>query len=278
MNFRDIAEKRVQLALVLARSAGNIALEYFRNPDRIKTQEKANAQDIVSQADREIEILIRETIARKFPDDRVIGEEFGADDREAEFAWVIDPIDGTSPFTRGIPSWCVSIAIIEGNQHVAGIIFAPCTGELYAARADVGATLNDVPIHVSRNATIANGLIGIGASHRVSPAAVSEFVHALLEEGGMFTRNGSGALMLAYVAAGRLAGYYEPHINSWDCLAGLCLVREAGGWTNDFLETYDLSTGGPVVAASPGVRDDLLRLITSCGNSAGNFGAKADIS
>lgn len=266
MSLPEAAEKRVQLGVALARSAGRIALDFFRNPHRIKTQEKANAQDMVSQVDREIEILIREAIAEKFPRDRVIGEEFGADEREADFAWVIDPIDGTAPFVHGIPAWCISIAITNAGGHVAGIIFAPCSGELFTARAGGGATLNDVPIHVSPKATIASGIIGIGASHRVPATKVSEFVRRLLEEGGMFTRNGSGALMLAYVAAGRLAGYYEPHINSWDCLAGICLVREAGGWTNDFLETFGLSGGGRVIAACPAARDDLVRLVATSEN------------
>lgn len=261
MTSADPAFQRFELAKVTARSAGTIALEYFRNRHRLNIEAKASAQDMVSQADREVEEIIRTEIRGQFPEDRIIGEEFGFDDRDADYTWVIDPIDGTSPFVNGIPSWCVSIAIVSGRRYVAGVVYAPSTNELYAARAGHGATMNDAPIRVSPTATVADGIIGVGANHRIAPASVSEFVRALLENGGMFTRNGSGALMLAYVAAGRLAGYYEPHINAWDCLAGLCIIREAGGWANDFLEDFDLAKGGPVIAAAPETRDGLLELI-----------------
>ncbi len=252
---------RFTLAKSAAKKAGDVALEYFRNRDRLRIEEKTGGQDMVSQADREVEAIIRAEIREHFPDDGIIGEEYGVEDGAAAFTWVIDPIDGTSPFVSGIPAWCISIAIVSGRRHVAGIIYAPCTGELYSALAGAGATMNEVPIKVSATMTIADGILGVGANHRVPAVAISDFVRRLLERGGMFTRNGSGALMLAYVAAGRLAGYYEPHINAWDCLAGLCLVREAGGWTNDFLEDFDFDKGGPVIAASPGTRDDLLGLI-----------------
>lgn len=261
MNAANPALARFELAKTAARSAGELALDYFRHPERIRIEEKVNAQDMVSQADREVETLIREAIGAQFPDDRIIGEEFGMDDREAEYTWVIDPIDGTSPFVHGIPAWCVSIALIAGGRYVAGVIFAPCANELYAAFEGAGATLNDRPLRLSESDTVANGLVGVGGSHRVPPEELSRFVHTLVQSGGMFIRNGSGALMLAYVAAGRLVAYYEPHINAWDCLAGICLIREAGGWTNDFLGEFDLATGGPVITAGPGAREQLLALI-----------------
>jgi myo-inositol-1(or 4)-monophosphatase len=105
-----------------------------------------------------------------------------------------------------------------------------------------------------------DGLFGTGFSHRSSVDDFTPFLDALLRDGGMFLRNGSGALMLAYVATGRLIGYFEPHINSWDSLAGLLLVREAGGWTNDFLDNGGLMAGNPILACTPVLKDDLIRL------------------
>jgi len=265
MTSPDPAAERFALAQTIAESAGKLALDYFRHPERLRIEAKVNAQDMVSQADREVEELIRAGIADRFPEDRIIGEEFGFDRKQSDYTWVIDPIDGTSPFVNGIPAWCVSIALISGERHVAGVIFAPCTGELYAARAGHGATMNGRALSVAKDATLADGLMGLGANHRVPARAVSEFVRLLLEHGGMFTRNGSGALMLAYVAAGRLAAYYEPHINAWDCLAGLCLVREAGGWTNDFIAESGLEKGGRVIAAARKAKEPLLKLIEASG-------------
>src|SRR5262249_50562600 len=126
-----------------------------------------------------------------------------------------------------------------------------------------GATLNESTLRLTEAHSLVDGVLGIGANHRVPPEAITGFLNALLHEGGMFIRNGSGALMLAYVAAGRLVAYYEPHMNAWDCLAGLCLIREAGGMTEDFLAGRDLATGGRVLGAAPGAWSGLIRLVES---------------
>lgn len=254
---------RQALAEAIAREGGRIALGYFRDRSRLTVDEKVNGQDVVSIADKEVETLLRERIAARFPADGILGEEYGLQDGTSGFRWVMDPIDGTSPFVFGIPAWCVSIAVMEGERIVAGVIYAPTTDELYSARRGGGATLNGRPIHVAGDRTLQNGVLGLGANHRVPSAVVTGFVGRLLDEGGMFIRNGSGALMLAYVAAGRLAGYWEPHMNAWDCFAGFLLVEEAGGWIVDPGTWTGLTDGGVVLAGSPGTRDDLLRLAGS---------------
>ncbi|WGF89581.1 inositol monophosphatase family protein [Marinivivus vitaminiproducens] len=252
---------RFALAKRLGRDAGGMALDYFRDRSSLTIDNKRNAHDIVSIADREIERMLRARIAAAFPDDGIWGEEFGRQPGTSGFEWVVDPIDGTSPFVFGMPSWCVSIAVMEGDRTFAGTVFAPVTDELFAAERGGGAFLNDGPLRLGADATLANGLIGAGASHRAPPDIAPRFIERLLRAEGMFIRNGSGALMLAYVAAGRLAGYYEPHINAYDCLAGLLLVEEAGGWIHDPRLWESLEAGGLAVAASPSVRDDLLALI-----------------
>lgn len=252
---------RQRLAEAIAREGGRIALGYFRDRSRLTIDQKTSGQDVVSIADKEVETLLRERIAARFPDDGLLGEEYGLQEGTSGFRWVMDPIDGTSPFVFGIPAWCVSIAIMRGDAIVAGVIYAPTTDELYSARRGAGTTLNGHRVQVAEAATLQTGILGLGANHRVPSKVVSGVIEQLLDEGGMFVRNGSGALMLAYVAAGRLVGYWEPHMNAWDCYAGFLLVEEAGGWFSDPSNWVRMIDGGAVVAGCPGVKADLLRIV-----------------
>ena len=175
-----------------------------------------------------------------------------------DYTWVVDPIDGTSPFVNGMPTWCISIAALHGEEIAIGVIYVPCNDELYAAADGMGATLNGKTLRLDASRTIRNAVTGIGANNHVAPATVASIVEKLLDAGGNFIRNGSGALMLAYVAAGRLVGYYEPYMHAWDCMAGYCLVKEAGGWHLPFpVEGDGLTKGSPVLAAATGAVDDL---------------------
>ncbi|MCO4315914.1 inositol monophosphatase family protein [Phyllobacterium sp. 21LDTY02-6] len=250
-------QDRFALAQEMAREAGAAALSYFEAREQLVVEMKADPQDVVSIADREVEELIRKRIAAAFPDDAVLGEEYGASAGTSEFTWVVDPIDGTSPFVNGMPSWCISIAALRGDEIVIGVIHAPCNDELYAAADGMGATLNGKALKLDDSRTIRNAVTGIGANHHVTPAAVAAIVEKLLGAGGNFIRNGSGALMLAYVAAGRLVGYYEPYMHAWDCMAGYCLVKEAGGWHHPFPVAAGLTKGAPVLAAAHGAVGDL---------------------
>jgi myo-inositol-1(or 4)-monophosphatase len=254
-------EERFALAQTLAREAGKLAFDYFNRRETLVVETKRDLQDVVSIADREVEELIRTRFAEAYDTDGVLGEEFGLQAGVSGFTWVVDPIDGTSPFVNGMPNWCVSIALLHAGLPVAGVIYAPCFEELYAASLGKGATLNGKPLTLDASRTIQNGVTGFGANSHVTPASVGKFVEALLEAGGNFIRNGSGALMLAYVAAGRLVGYYEPYMHAWDCLAGYCLVKEAGGWYHPFpTEGERLTKGSPVLAAAPGAIGDLKKI------------------
>ncbi len=252
---------RFSAAQAIAREAGDLAMEYFRNRDSLIVESKG-PQDVVSEADRAVEAMIRDRIAERFPTDNVLGEESGGpqDWDEAMALWVVDPIDGTACFVNGIPVWCISIALVAGREIEIGVIYDPNTGELFAARRGHGAMLNDVPMQPSTAAGFAEGIVGVGYSTRRPASAVVQAIAQLLVEGGVFQCNGSGALMIAYVAAGRMIGYYEAHINAWDCLAGLAMVREVGGWTNDFLAGDGLAQGNPVAVAAPGLAGAMQRL------------------
>jgi myo-inositol-1(or 4)-monophosphatase len=204
-----------------------------------------------------VEETLRRTIKERFPEDAVLGEEEGltAGSNGAETLWVIDPIDGTDCFVFGLPMWSISIALMRAGEIVVGVVYDPVHDELFAATRCGGATLNGRPIRASEAADLGAGLVGIGHSSRVTPEPTLGALDRLLAQGGLFHRCGSGALSLAWVAAGRLLGYYEAHINAWDCLAGLILVREAGGWHSDFLTGDGLMSGNPLTAAGPGLID-----------------------
>ena len=249
---------RLAAACAVAREAGALALRRFRARDRLRIERKG-LQDLVSEADREVEALIRARLAALFPQDGVLGEE-GGHAAGVAGTWVVDPIDGTWCFLNGIGSWCVSLAHVCEGRIGTGVVFDPCAGELFAARAGGGATLDGEPIRVAEAESLADGTLSVGFSHRAGPAEVAGLFGSLLEAGGMYHRHGSGALGLAWVACGRLIGYVEPHMNSWDALAGLLLVEEAGGRVNDFLAEDGLHRGNRVVATSPGIAAAVARL------------------
>jgi myo-inositol-1(or 4)-monophosphatase len=261
MKMNEQITQRLTLAEQAAREAGAKALDYFNRRESLVIETKRDAQDVVSIADREVELLIREHIARQFPQDGFLGEEFGLQPGDSGYTWVVDPIDGTSPFVNGMPNWCVSVAVLRDDVPVIGVIFAPTFEECYVAALGEGATLNGRRLQVDPARTLQNHVTGFGANSYVSPQQVGEIVAALLAAGGNFIRIGSGALMLAWVAAGRVVGYYEPYMHAWDCLAGYCLVKEAGGWVHPFNTDGDrITKGAQVLAVAPGAEADLRRI------------------
>ncbi len=252
---------RYGFALELARRAGRRAKVFFQNRAGLCVRTKG-VQDTVSQADEEVERFIRTEINRRFPSDGFLGEETGARLlTDGGPIWVVDPIDGTACFLAGIPTWCVSIALVESGEVVAGVVYDPNADELFGACSPAGATVNGEPIEVAHAETFADGMFGVGHSHRVAPDPTVDFIRGLLRSNGMYHRCGSGALTLAYVAAGRLIGYYEPHMNAWDHLGGVMLVRGAGGNTNNVLANQGLTRGAPVLAAPPALFPQVKKLV-----------------
>ena len=254
---------RLAFACDLSRRAGAFALGHFANLSALHIREKG-VQDMATEADVDTEKLIRQALSETYPEDNFLGEEL-CDDfvlQPGRGTWVVDPIDGTQPFICGIPSWCIAIAYVQSGKTQVGVVYDPNHDELYAARLGGGSTLNGAPCKATSISSLADGLLGLGYSKRVSVAETMEPMARLLEADGMFHRCGSGALSLAYVAAGRLAGYFEPHMNVWDAIAGLLLVSEAGGRSCDFLASPDaLRDGGQVVAAGTNLYPHLEQLV-----------------
>ncbi len=255
-------QARYLYAQTVIKAAGKCAMDYYAQVDLLEVESKLNPLDVVSIADREVEKLIREHIHAQYPADGFLGEELGIEKGKNDYLWVIDPIDGTACFLNKMPTWCISIALMVGNDVVLGLIYEPNGDELFTAVQGGGAFVNGKAIQATTVNAINQGMMGIGMSHRASSESLLPFLTQLLEGEGMFIRNGSCALMMSYVAAGRLIGYFEPHINTWDCLAGVILVREAGGWSCDFLaQAQVLTEGGVILVAGKNVATVLQKMI-----------------
>ncbi|WP_142847546.1 inositol monophosphatase family protein [Telmatospirillum sp. J64-1] len=249
-------DQRFVQACTLAREAGALARHWFEAPD-LEVKAKG-PQDYVSIADRAVEDFLAARLMDAFPEDSLLGEETGGEISDS--LWVVDPIDGTANFVRGLPHFCISIAYVHKGEIEIGVIYAPMTDLLYAARRNGGATRNGQPIRVSACSDMTQAAIEAGHSNRRPNSEYMSLVGGLWESGASVRRCGSGALGMAEVADGRSDGYCELHINAWDVLAGILLVREAGGWTNDFLAGDGLRRGNPILACPPGLAAELRRV------------------
>ncbi len=251
---------RYAFALTLIRDAGDLALGYFRNRDALTVKNKG-PQDLASEADLNTELLIKKQLEENFPQDAFLGEETGLTTfSDGQGIWVVDPIDGTQPFISGMTSWCVSIGFVKDDQLQFGMVYAPARDELFAGGAGFAATLNSKPVGKHPGKSIREGICSVGYSPRIGPKEFLPSFQRFLEAGGTFHREGSGALALCYVAAGRLIGYFEPHINSWDCLGALGVLHAAGLKSNDFLAGDGLRKGNLLVAGSEDVFTELMNL------------------
>lgn len=251
---------RGEFAADLAREAGTLARRSFRDPS-VAIDVKAPG-DVVTSADRAVDRLIADRLAAAFPDDGRISEESVS--AEAAGMWVIDPIDGTANFARGIPHFAVSIAFCLNGQAEIGAIHDPMADDLFIARRGQGARRNGAPIQVSAVGQPAASLVELGYPASRPAADYLGLLDRLLAAGYAFQQAGSAALGLAYIADGRLDGYIESSLHAWDVLAGLLLVREAGGWTSDFPADGQITEARAVLACAPGLAAPL-RTLTGIG-------------
>ena len=252
-----LMDMRLLAAQAVAREAGAMARRRFL--DQSFTIGFKGPQDFLTEVDGETETFIAERLLEIFPSDGFIGEESKARPAgEGGAAWVVDPIDGTANFARGVPHFCVSIACVAADKVEVGVIYDPMRDELFSSRRGGGARLNGALMRASAASELASSAIEVGWNTRAGPDQYVDLLSRVAVTGASPSRTGSGALALAYVAAGRRDGFVEHHINAWDCLAGILLVTEAGGYVNDFLRGDGLMRGNPLVACASGVKDALI--------------------
>lgn len=259
--LRDALEAALRLA-------GAAAHARFRARD-FRTETKG-AQDFVSQVDRDTETALIGMLADIVPDARVLGEEFGG---SAEgLAWVIDPIDGTSNFVRGLPLWCLSVALVQDGAPLAGAIYDPNADEMFSAIRGGGTRLNGVPVRVATTERVDAALLGLSFSFKSRPEAHHAVLQALMDARGLYRFLGSGALGLAYCAAGRVDGFWEDWMMPWDVAAGLILVTEAGGLVSDYAAHDGWRAGNPILATSPAMAGAFGRItgLVACTGAGGS--------
>ncbi len=238
-----------------------------RNWERRRAQlqiEEKNPHDPVSQVDRLTEQLIVAELRQRFPTHAFVGEELhavvDADATAGKPTWIIDPVDGTDNFIRGVPLYAVSIALWMDGDVQVGAIHLPHVDETFVAAKGLGATLDGVALHCSSAADLSRATVGVATSHRVDPEAYLKLHAGLVHQGAALRSLGSACVHLAYVASGRLDGYCEQHLYAWDVAAGMCILREAGAITNAFTQGAWLTQGGPFVCGAPGIYPALARL------------------
>jgi myo-inositol-1(or 4)-monophosphatase len=249
-------ESRFLAVAAVAREAGQRARRSLADRATLGVSMKG-PQDWLTEADGAVERFVVAELGCAFPGDSFLGEEGGG--HLGGSTWVIDPIDGTANFARGIAHFAVSIAYCRDGQVELGVIYDPMADELFAARRGAGAGRNGLPIRVTGCGEPQRALIDAGYSHRHDFAAYLAILDRLVGAGYAFRQAGSAALALAHVADGRIDGCCELHLFAWDVLAGLLLVREAGGWVCDFPFERWIG-GGPMLASAPALAPSLRAL------------------
>ncbi|KQX97237.1 inositol monophosphatase [Rhodanobacter sp. Root480] len=245
-----MARPHVTIAARAARSAGNIILRYMNRIDGLNVVEKQQL-DFVSEVDKLAEAEIIKELRRAYPDHAILAEESGAIGK-GPLTWVIDPLDGTHNYLRGIPHFSVSIALLEKGVPIHAVVFDPLRDELYTASKGDGAYLNDRRMRVGKRENLGGAMIATGFPFRQRQHLVPQLdmTRAILGQAEDIRRSGSAALDLAYVAAGRYDGFFEIGLKPWDMAAGVLLVHEAGGRYCDFAGRDGIPASGNIIAGN----------------------------
>jgi myo-inositol-1(or 4)-monophosphatase len=249
--------------------AGDVQLAYLGQHIRV---DKKGTIDLVTEVDIAIERAFRETIARRFPDHIVLGEEFeeaGQRESTPEYCWLFDPIDGTTNYAHGLPIFCSSLALEIHGEVVAGAVYDPNRRELFTAERGRGARLNGVPIHVSAAQTLIDSLLVTGFHYGVhkDPGELMQLFEAFIRRSRAVRRLGSAALDLCYVACGRLDGFWEKKLQPWDIAAGALIVHEAGGSVTTVDGQPFRSRAGSVLATNGRIHTPMVEVIQAVARS-----------
>ena len=251
----------ITIAVRAARAAGNVMTRNLSRLDTIKVDTKRE-KDFVSDIDRQSEYEIINIIRRAYPDHSILAEESGKTEGSA-VEWIIDPLDGTTNYLHGFPQFAVSIAVRQNGVLEAGVIYDPMLQELFVAVRGQGATLNDRRIRVSNRIHLDSALVGTGLpylSHHDYDGYLKQLNNVMQGVAGV-RRAGAASLDLAYVASGRLDGFWEHSLQIWDIAAGALLVQEAGGLVSDTKGDASYLETGNIACGNPKIHTQLLKLI-----------------
>jgi len=252
----------LELSQRLARAAGQIQRQRYETAIEIRT--KSASIDLVTEIDRECEALIVDALAAERPRDAILAEEGGGSDRPgAAWRWIIDPLDGTTNYAHGYPRFCVSIGVERDGVRSVGVVYDPLLDEIFCAVRGEGASLNGRPIRVTQEADLGRALLATGFAYdvRLSPENNVDHFVAFLTRSRAIRRDGSAALNLAYLAAGRFDGFWELKLHPWDVAAGLLLVEEAGGRASDLAGGPPPRSGIELVASNGRIHQAMLEIL-----------------
>jgi myo-inositol-1(or 4)-monophosphatase len=251
----------LNIAVRAARNAGNVIARAVDRLDTVQVATKSE-NDFVSNIDRQAEQEIIQTLRKAYPNHGILAEESGAHQGD-DYVWIIDPLDGTTNFLHGFPQFAVSIALKYKGRLEQAVVYDPLRQELFTATRGSGAQLNDRRIRVSKRPDLEGALLGTGFPFKMQQHldVYLQTFKALFPMTAGIRRAGSAALDLAYVAAGRLDGFWEIGLKPWDMAAGVLIIQEAGGLVSDFGGGNDFLQTGNVVAANPKVFRAMLQKI-----------------
>lgn len=252
----------INIAIKAARLAGKIIVHAQDNLENLAIIQKGH-NDYASRVDRQAEEIIIDTIKKAYPEHAILAEESGATDIDrSETVWIIDPLDGTTNFLHGFPQYCVSIAIQDRGILTHGVVYDPIRDELFTASRGRGAQMNGKRLRVSGLDKLDHALLGTGFPFREF-GFLDEYINlfkAIMPKCAGIRRAGAAALDLAYVAAGRLDGFWEFGLRPWDVAAGALLIQEAGGWVTTLEGDKNVLKGKSILAASPKIHQHMLDL------------------
>ena len=251
----------LNIAIRAARSAGNVIIRNLDRLDGLAIHTK-DRNDFVTEVDQKAEQEIIYTLRKAFPGHGILAEESGLREGD-DYQWIIDPLDGTTNFLHGFPQFAVSIALRHKGRLEQGVVYDPLRQELFTATRGAGAMLNDRRLRVTKRNSLDGALLGTGFPFKSQQHLETylDMFRALFPNTAGIRRPGSAALDLAYVAAGRLDGFWEIGLNIWDMAAGVLLIQEAGGISSDFLGGHNHLESGNLVAGNPKVFTEILKTI-----------------
>lgn len=251
----------LNIAVKAARRAGNLIYRATDRIDHLTVTKKSHA-DFVSEVDRAAEQTIIQTLLEAYPEHAILAEESGVHG-ESEYVWIIDPLDGTTNFLHGFPQFAVSIALQHKGIITQAVVYDPTKNELFTATRGRGAFLNDKRIRVTKRVNLADSLIGTGFPYTrfEHMDAYMDILRDLMQQTAGLRRPGSAALDLAWMAAGRLDGFYETGLKPWDIAAGTLLITEAGGMVSDLHGSDTYLKTGHLCAGNPDIHTQLLKVI-----------------
>ena len=251
----------LNIAVRAARNAGNIIIRNLDRLDQLSVHTK-DRNDFVSEIDQQAEQEIIGTIRKAYPSHGILAEESGSQAGD-DYQWIIDPLDGTTNYLHGFPQFAVSIALRHKGRQEQAVIYDPVQQELFTATRGSGAHLNDRRIRVSGRKNLEGALLGTGFPFKSQQHldAYLDMFRALFTKTAGIRRAGSAALDLAYIASGRLDGFWEIGLKEWDMAAGILLIQEAGGLSGDFVGGHGYMKSGNLVSANPKLFPIILKTI-----------------